>query len=766
MAGFERFARHGDIDSAEGGRLLISELSCVACHASEQQSLQPKRGPNLSVAGVQLSSDWMKRFIAAPHETKPGTTMPHILATLPAKDREATVVAITEFLRAQQAEFPVIKAGGASAVPHEFWKHGDPSAGRKLFHRIGCVACHEPDPTYETVETQPTVLSLVLEQLSPDEIEEMGLASATRRVASVPLHELSKKYSAQSLTHFLLDPHRTRISGRMPKFDLNVVQAADIAAWITQRDGSGPSMASEFHPAKVDQPLAEKGRVLFAALGCANCHSAGKVKPSATAKAWGTLRATDHSCLNSATGLPDFGLNDDQQQAISSAIDSAMPSATGQGDSLDADALARHTLLQFNCFACHQRDKIGGVGRYRKACFETFGNIDVGDEGRLPPPLTGVGHKLLPKSLEDVFSGKAKLRPHMTIQMPGFPQAGMRDLPTQLSRADQQDEIAEQELFPLEDEHMAAGRILLDTGCVQCHSLQGNMLPGVVGVELSDVTNRVRPQWFRDFLLDPAHLKPGTRMPSFFPDGKGQLKTVYGGDASRQISALWHYLKQSANQPLPQKLEKSRSQNFELIPEDRPLLLRTFMKDAGTHAIAVGLPEKISFAFDAERVRLATAWKGRFLDAQGTWFVRFAPPAEQLGDDSIVFPDASLFVQDNDAEMRFQGFRLDPSGVPTFLYQMAGCDVQDRITATTDRQLRRKLTIRRTAVDQTIWIRPLSGKTPGQKDDFTMTDENGLKVTVVGLSSDGEVRRNKNGYEWMLPLPANAVVEMELHYQW
>ena len=48
------------------------------------------------------------------------------------------------------------------------------------------------------------------------------------------------------------------------------------------------------------------------------------------------------------------------------------------------------------------------------------------------------------------------------------------------------------------------------------------------------------------------------------------------------------------------------------------MLLRTFMKGVGTHAIAVEYPEGIHAAFDALKVRFALAWRGRFLDAEST----------------------------------------------------------------------------------------------------------------------------------------------------
>ena len=42
-----------------------------------------------------------------------------------------------------------------------------------------------------------------------------------------------------------------------------------------------------------------------------------------------------------------------------------------------------------------------------------------------------------------------------------------------------------------------------------------------------------------------------------------------------------------------------------LAVQDRPLLLRTFMPDAGSRAVAVGFPKGVSVAFDAQAGRVS-----------------------------------------------------------------------------------------------------------------------------------------------------------------
>ena len=57
VAGFERFARHQEIDKVTAGRLLLTELSCTACHTSNSDDLKPKLGPQLDGAGNRLGHE-------------------------------------------------------------------------------------------------------------------------------------------------------------------------------------------------------------------------------------------------------------------------------------------------------------------------------------------------------------------------------------------------------------------------------------------------------------------------------------------------------------------------------------------------------------------------------------------------------------------------------------------------------------------------------------------------------------------------------------
>ena len=193
-------------------------------------------------------------------------------------------------------------------------------------------------------------------------------------------------------------------------------------------------------------------------------------------------------------------------------------------------------------------------------------------------------------------------------------------------------------------------------------------------------------------------------------------------------------------------------------------------------------PAKVHFAFDAEAIRLAQAWRGRFIDAHGTWFNRFTPPATALGEDLIAFPPGVPFAILSDAKeswpiktgersgYRFRGYRLDSSGVPTFLYRFDRFEIEDRLEPTSDKQLSRKLLIRDTTppLDEgVVWFRASVGKGLERVDEMTCVNEAGLMTSVTGdVSRTGALRAGEGITEWVIPLDSQQTISMEVRYQW
>lgn len=239
-------------------------------------------------------------------------------------------------------------------------------------------------------------------------------------------------------------------------------------------------------------------------------------------------------------------------------------------------------------------------------------------------------------------------------------------------------------------------------GCISCHNLYGAKSLGIPAIDLATVPDRIQPSWFKKYLLDPAELRPGTRMPTFFENGKSTLTKVFRGNANQQIEAIWVYLREIDQTRLPVGMEDN--ENYELVPTDKPIILRTFMKDVGTHAIAVGYPEGVHIAFDALNCRLSIAWRGKFIDAESTWSDRFSPQAKPLNEKyKLSSPGMPIEIAPGSSnevgvDFRFKGYRLDDAGIPTFLYSLTAngevVSIEEKISALEDGKITRQFRIR------------------------------------------------------------------------
>jgi cytochrome c553 len=329
--------------------------------------------------------------------------------------------------------------------------------------------------------------------------------------------------------------------------------------------------------------------------------------------------------------------------------------------------LAALTLDALNCVACHDRDGRGGPDAARKVYFH--GDHNLGDTGRYPPPLTDVGRKLQPDWLAKVLAGEARVRPYLKVQMPVYG-AATTNLPALLAKADAKTEPG----LPPGD--VEAGRKLLGAAgglsCITCHRWGVRASLGIQALDLSNLAQRLQPGWLREYLINPAAYRAGTLMPSFWPEGRAASTEILGGDTVKQIAAIYAFAKEGKGEP--EGYPDVASGQFELLPKDRPIVQRTFLQGVGTHAILVGFPEGVHLAYDGQRARPALLWRGKFFDAYTTWFARFAPFEKPLGESVVTWPEASP----GDPPARFEGYRLDARGVPTFLFDTGGARVEER----------------------------------------------------------------------------------------
>jgi cytochrome c2 len=118
------------------GRLLLEELNCIACHAAPAGAdLKSKQAPRLAEVAQRIHPTYLEKYIGATHTTKPGSTMPDLLAKLPEAERATAAKELTHFLLSLKASTFAPQAPDAVAA----------TQGEKLFHARGCAACHSGD---------------------------------------------------------------------------------------------------------------------------------------------------------------------------------------------------------------------------------------------------------------------------------------------------------------------------------------------------------------------------------------------------------------------------------------------------------------------------------------------------------------------------------------------------------------------------------------------------------------------------------------------
>ncbi len=524
-----------------------------------------------------------------------------------------------------------------------------------------------------------------------------------------------------------------------------------------------------FEPFKVDAGLAARGREQFATLGCASCHDDLKI-PAKSSIAMAKLDAC-RGCLSGAAGpWPQFNLSDEQRGWIILAL------PRPEQPKFDDKQQINKSLAAFNCIACHERAGLGGIAPERNALF-TGTQPALGDQGRLPPPLTQVGAKLQPAWIADVMLHGKRQREYLDASMPQFGEANVGHLVKLFEKVDELETVVVPQVSNMKESKDAGYEMVGTQGlsCIACHEFNGQKSGEVAALDISHVTERLKKNWFNLYMRQPSRFHPTVIMPSYWPGGQSTRPNILGGDTAQQIEAIWSYLADGSRAKKP--LGLSRETN-ELHVSDVAELCRGH-GPAGYRGIGVGYPERINLAFDSEEMALRQLWKGEFASVE---IGSFRP----RGTDSIVFPPGIPFhrlasLEDNwpykgktnyafpqDQGYQFRGYHLDAMRRPTFRYLYGDVAVQDYFEDTHDKDgkafFKRTLSFN-TATPQTpFYFRAATGKKPIKKSDRDFSvDSLQLRITS---DHKGIVRDGSPG-EVLIPLTLpKGRSTLTLEYQW
>jgi mono/diheme cytochrome c family protein len=190
---------------------------CVGCHRdviegrfrAEPETLARWQGalvslraaPSLAGAGGRLRRDWVKAFLLAPEDVRPG--LPASMPRLPLADADAEAIAAALVPR---------EAPAATFTPDEAKR------GEALYGSLGCGGCHRFRGTRV----------------------DRAVANASDAAALAPdLAVTRRRFQSGALVRFLLAPPST-----MPRFPLDAAEARALAAFILLAPVEAPRAAS------------------------------------------------------------------------------------------------------------------------------------------------------------------------------------------------------------------------------------------------------------------------------------------------------------------------------------------------------------------------------------------------------------------------------------------------------------------------------------------------------------------------------------------
>lgn len=210
-----------------------------------------------------------------------------------------------------------------------------------------------------------------------------------------------------------------------------------------------------------------------------------------------------------------------------------------------------------------------------------------------------------------------------------------------------------------------------------------------------------------------------------------------------------------------------------LEPVLEPLLTRGFFEHRGvkkTHAVAVGEPSGISYAYDLEQGTLLSLWRGEYLDTSPMWRQRGqsqlmlplgamvnlagAPCIAALAAADSPWPDSLMRDQ-----LQIRGYALNRDRRPTFKYLLDGVAVEDFLYPEMDgKLLTRSIRYSNPKKRQDLWARIVSAAmlTDMGQGLYSVNQGQFYIRLAEGTLGKAVLRQTGSGQELLVSLAADA----------
>jgi mono/diheme cytochrome c family protein/predicted nucleic acid-binding Zn-ribbon protein len=558
------------------GLLLVERYGCHGCHKIKGWEGLRKAGPDLTRIASKTSEDWIVRWIQEPRAFRP-TRMPQIWGVRTA-DKQTPDLNARDAAEINAVTAYVLAKSGRQVYPPP--PRGDLAAGRELFEKVGCLACHRVG----------------------DDRRGLGpLGMASFRTHGPNLDGTGSKLDAGWLYAWVRNPKGYWHDTRMPNLRLSEKEAADVTAYLMslknegfaarERPAADPAVRDKIvreyllalnTVAESDRKLAamsEEERTLFLGektigrYGCFGCHTiAGfeKATPIGTelteqgsklverldfgfeeGRIPHTLPGWLHEKLmdprvfdrdkdkkpEELLRMGKFHFEPEEADTIVTAILSLSKEQVPLAAQKQLSADERHVqegarlVRDLNCRGCHKLGEQGGaIQEVIKDQLEKSGGEAFQAVALSPPQLyneeskIGEGSRVHTPWLHQFLQDPSnKIRPWLEVRMPTFELSEEQtNTVTRYFAALDRVPYPYEPRPELQASAVAAGRDLFNRWqCVKCHVVAGRLPQGQdvanMAPDLANVPRRLRADWLTKWLADPQSILPGTRMPANFP---------------------------------------------------------------------------------------------------------------------------------------------------------------------------------------------------------------------------------------------------------
>lgn len=253
------------------GRFLFTSVGCINCHNVDDLAGARRVAPDMTHIASKLKPEFIQQWVYFPQKFRPSTRMPHFFlqennnaASANQFDPDPVLRTKTEVSAATQYLLTVSRPWEAIEKPEGV--EGDSERGRKLFRKVGCLACHANlaefgddwitrDLVQRTNLDEETARhrygGMTNEQrvryamahfinerdtfLHPDkarfDLDEPTSVGVFTRFAP-ELSGIGSKVTFDWLYSWLIDPTHYAPDTKMPRLQLSPSEAADLAAYL------------------------------------------------------------------------------------------------------------------------------------------------------------------------------------------------------------------------------------------------------------------------------------------------------------------------------------------------------------------------------------------------------------------------------------------------------------------------------------------------------------------------------------------------------